>query len=318
MPELNPIDRVRAIGRIDLAPSHRQPPAPLVLFAAAASVVGSIFADAILVKLGTSLFPSTKGFAHFRLSDYGVLTVVGVVVASAAWPVVTRITSTPRWLFLRLAALVTLVLWLPDVWLLAKGEPAKAVAVLMVMHLAIALVTYNLLVHLAPVGQEGATAAPPGPGVPATADVEAAPASPLEAQPGQGAPLPVASPPADRSVWIAMAWGVGLEFVLGLAGLLFVPFGRPDEWLPSKGEAIYAAHAALGGVLGVGSLVLLVRAARAGRLARIGAVIGLVGMALGVLGGVLASYHAARLGGMALMLVGVVVAGFGYLTPIIG
>ncbi len=206
MPELNPIDRVRAIGRIDLAPSHRQPPAPLVLFAAAASVVGSIFADAILVKLGTSLFPSTKGFADFRLSDYGVLTVVGVVVASAAWPVVTRITSTPRWLFLRLAALVTLVLWLPDVWLLAKGEPAKAVAVLMVMHLAIALVTYNLLVHLAPVGQEGATAAPPGPGVPATADVEAAPASPLEAQPGQGAPLPVASPPADRSVWIAMAW----------------------------------------------------------------------------------------------------------------
>ncbi len=30
-----------------------------------------------------------------------------------------------------------------------KGKPAKAVAVLLAMHLAIALVTYNALVHVA-------------------------------------------------------------------------------------------------------------------------------------------------------------------------
>ncbi len=35
--------------------------------------------------------------------------------------------------------------------ILKQGQPAKAVAVLMCMHLAIALVTYNALVHLAPV-----------------------------------------------------------------------------------------------------------------------------------------------------------------------
>jgi uncharacterized protein with PQ loop repeat len=63
---------------------------------------------------------------------------------------VTRISSAPRWIFLRMAILVTAVLWLPDVYILAKGQPAKAVAVLMVMHLAIALVTYNALLHLAP------------------------------------------------------------------------------------------------------------------------------------------------------------------------
>jgi hypothetical protein len=32
-----------------------------------------------------------------------------------------------------------------------KGQPGKAVAVLFVMHLAIAVVTYNALVRLAPV-----------------------------------------------------------------------------------------------------------------------------------------------------------------------
>jgi hypothetical protein len=44
------------------------------------------------------------------------------------------------------------VLLLPDVYILYRGQPADAVAVLMVMHLAIALVTYNLLVNLAPLG----------------------------------------------------------------------------------------------------------------------------------------------------------------------
>jgi hypothetical protein len=72
-----------------------------------------------------------------------------VVIACLAWPVVTRISSAPRWLFLRMAIAVTLVLWLPDVYILVGGQPAKAVAVLFVMHLAIAVVTYNALVHIA-------------------------------------------------------------------------------------------------------------------------------------------------------------------------
>lgn len=50
----------------------------------------------------------------------------------------TRISSAPRWLFFWLAVLVTLLLWLPDLYLLDLGQPGRAVAVLMVMHLAIA------------------------------------------------------------------------------------------------------------------------------------------------------------------------------------
>ena len=145
------LNQLASLVRVDFSPRHRQPSAAAVLLATIASIAGSLAADALLVVLGEAAFPSTKGFVHFQFSDYAKLTVVGVIIACVAWPVVTRISSAPRWLFFRLAILVTLVLWLPDLWILHKGESAKAVAVLMVMHLAIAVVTYNCLVHIAPV-----------------------------------------------------------------------------------------------------------------------------------------------------------------------
>ena len=40
----------------------------------------------------------------------------------------------PRWLFFRLAVLVALVLWLPDLYLEDLGQPGPAVAVLLVME----------------------------------------------------------------------------------------------------------------------------------------------------------------------------------------
>lgn len=144
-----PIDRVLRLFRVDFAPAHRQPSAVGMLAATIASVAGSLLADALLVVIGQAVFPSTKGYSHFQFADYSKLTVIGVVIACVAWPIVTRISSSPRWLFLRMAVAVTLVLWLPDVYILVLGQPAKAVAVLFVMHLAIAVVTYSCLVHLA-------------------------------------------------------------------------------------------------------------------------------------------------------------------------
>jgi Family of unknown function (DUF6069) len=141
-----------SIARIDFHPPHAQPKAFRVALATVAAIAGSLIADALLVVIGQALFPATRGYAHFQFQDYAKLTVIGVVIACVAWPVVTRISSDPRWLFFRMAILVTVVLLLPDVYILYCGQPADAVAVLMVMHLAIALVTYNFLVHMAPVG----------------------------------------------------------------------------------------------------------------------------------------------------------------------
>jgi hypothetical protein len=77
--------------------------------------------------------------------------VIGVIVACVGWLIVTRLSSTPRWLFLRVAVLVTVVLFAPDAYIWRQGSSAKAVFVLMWMHVGIAIVTYNSLVKLAPV-----------------------------------------------------------------------------------------------------------------------------------------------------------------------
>lgn len=145
------IDRALTWSKVDLAPVHRQPTWRRVALATLLSVGLSLAVCAALVVAGEHLWPATNGFVHFQFSDYAKLTILGVLVACAGWPTVTRITSAPRWLFLRLAIAVTLVGWLPDLWIWQKGESASGVTVLAVMHLAIALLTYNLLVHVAPV-----------------------------------------------------------------------------------------------------------------------------------------------------------------------
>jgi hypothetical protein len=181
------LNQLASLARVDFAPQHRQPSAGRVLVATIASIAGSLAADAILVILGTAVFPSTRGFAHFQFSDYAKLTVIGVIIACAGWPIVTRISPAPRWLFFRLAILVTLVLLLPDLYILHMGELATGVAVLMVMHAAIALVTYNLLVHLAPV-RPAAGGSPAG----STPFRGAAPASAVSSGPAateRGAPV---------------------------------------------------------------------------------------------------------------------------------
>jgi len=117
------------------------------------ALVGSLLADAAIVAIGTRVFPSTKGYVHFQFSDYSKLTIIGVVVACVGWPVITRVSSAPRWIYFRLAIVVTLVLFLPDLYILHNGAPGRAVAVLMVMHLAIAVVTYNSMVRIARTGE---------------------------------------------------------------------------------------------------------------------------------------------------------------------
>ena len=146
------VRRWLGILKVDLDARPGQPSPIRCGVALIVANAGSLISDAILVAIGTTIFPSTRGFPHFQPTDYGKLTIIGVTIACLAWPIVTRISSQPRWLFLRLAVLVTLVLWVPDLWILAHGEPLRGVVVLITMHLAIAFVTYNTLVHMAPVG----------------------------------------------------------------------------------------------------------------------------------------------------------------------
>jgi hypothetical protein len=139
-----------SVLHLDFKPPHREPSLLRLLVATVLSVGLSLLADATPVAIGTWLFPSTKGYGHFQFHDYAKLTIIGVLIACAGWPAVCRVSSAPRWLFLRLAIVVTVVLLLPDVYILHQGQPARAVAILMVMHLAIGVITYNALVRVAP------------------------------------------------------------------------------------------------------------------------------------------------------------------------
>jgi hypothetical protein len=184
------LKQLTATAGIGFRPRHAQPKISRVVLATLAAIAGSLAADALLVVIGQAIFPGTRGYVHFQFHDYARLTVIGVIIACAAWPVVTRISSDPRWLFLRLAILVTLVLWMPDVYILYRGQPGDAVAVLFVMHLAIALVTYNLLVRLAPTG--------PAPRQARSSDLPSRVISPGMARPDTPAEPPLVPAASDR------------------------------------------------------------------------------------------------------------------------
>jgi hypothetical protein len=139
------------LARIDWSPRHRQPSAVLVVVATCVAIAAALLADAALVAIGTHVFPTTVGYEHFRFNDYAKLTIIGVLIGCAGWPVVTRVSSAPRWLYGRLTVLFTLALFLPDAWLLLRGQPLKAVVVLMSMHVAVALAIYLAMVTVAPV-----------------------------------------------------------------------------------------------------------------------------------------------------------------------
>ncbi len=93
----NFLEKVMSLARVDFSPPHRLPATSRVVLATLGSIVGSLAADAISVVLGEAVFPSTKGYVHFQFSDYTKLTVVGVIIACFAWPVVVRFCSDPRW-----------------------------------------------------------------------------------------------------------------------------------------------------------------------------------------------------------------------------
>ena len=113
-----------------------------------------------------------------------------------------------------------------------------------------------------------------------------------------------------------MSIGICLEFGLGVACLVLVPVGRPDEWIPVQGRAVYIAHAALGAILGIGALVSFLVSARDGQMIFLGAGVGFAGLLLAAGGGMLAVYHPWRLTGMALMFGGCFIALFGFLIAL--
>ena len=143
-------DDAARLTRLDFRPSAPQPSIPLTALGMAVGVLLSVAVNMLIVHAAIRLSPGLAGYEHFRFFDYARLTVIGALIACAGWPVLTRVSSAPARVYVAIAALGTLVLWLPDIYILfVLREPARAVATLMVMHVTVPFVSCAGMVAIA-------------------------------------------------------------------------------------------------------------------------------------------------------------------------
>lgn len=122
-------------------PAHRR-----VAAAGLAAAAISLAAGAVLATIGQTAFTVPASFGKLAFGTYAVLTVLAVAGATATWCAVTRLSSRPKWLLTRLAALATALFLIPDFLLLGTpGNPTGPVVIVMLMHLALAVITYTAL-----------------------------------------------------------------------------------------------------------------------------------------------------------------------------
>jgi hypothetical protein len=296
------LQRLMHWARVDFPDPVRPAKTSSVVVATLVALVVSLIADALLVFVGREAFPSSAHYSHFAFFDYGSLTAIGVLGAGATWAAVTKISSAPRWLLARLALVVSVLLLLPDLWLLAKHEPVGGVGILMCMHVVIAVVTFFSLVWLAPEGR----ATPVSRG-----DASCFSVSTIE---GLG---------SRREPWIAFVVAVGLDLLLGAVTVFFVPLSRPSGIVPLHGQILYLAHSSLGVLLALGAMLLFVLSRRvkgqgSGEL-RLAGTLALLGIAVAGIGGIATIPKGpARIMGLGLMFAGTVLAAAGASIPLIG
>ncbi len=300
------IDRVLDRAGI-VTPLERRAPSPQRFVVAAIIAMGaSVALTTVIAKFGVRIFPAVRHYSHLRLFDYAGLTIMGVSAACAAWLAVSQLTTSPRRLFLRLAVVVTTVLLVPDLALLLLKVAPRAVLILVCMHLAVAIVTYNVLVRVAP-PRRGAG--------PSTHREEALGGDIGVAPPDERV---VPSLALKRSTWVTMSWSVLAEMLSGFGFLLFVPLEHPTGWIMEHGFVASLVHATLGAVLAVGSVAIFLFSRRGPRIERIAGATGVTGIVVAALGGALCYEHSWRLVGGVFMFLGVSVALFGYVMPLIG
>jgi len=296
------LQRLMRWARVDFPDPVRPATTFSVVVATLVALLVSLGADALLVFVGHEAFPSTAHYSHFAFFDYGSLTAIGVVGAGATWAAVTRISSAPRWLLARLALVVSVLLLLPDLWLLAKHEPVGGVGILMCMHVVIAVVTFFSLVWLAPAGR--------------AAPVSRGGVSRLSASASEGLG-------SRREPWIAFVVAVGLDLLLGAVTVFFVPLSRPSGIVPVHGQMLYLAHSCLGVLLVLGAVLLFVLSRRvkgqgSGEFRLAGTLV-LLGVAVAGVGGIATIPEGpARIMGLGLMFAGTVLASAGASIPLIG
>lgn len=147
---VSPATRLRHTFRLDLPGAGGSPRLLRWIAASLVALFASLAACAAIARLTIAVDPALASYSHLGFGDYAKLEIIGVLAACLAWQVITRLSSRAWLPFLWLAILVTIVGLAPDVWILLQGQPVAGVGALVVMHLALAVVTYPALVFMAP------------------------------------------------------------------------------------------------------------------------------------------------------------------------
>jgi hypothetical protein len=133
---------------------------------------------------------------------------------------------------------------------------------------------------------------------------------------GDGGPVEALVDPVTARWARVLGVTVSIESLLGIMALFSVPLGRPSGWLPAQGRVVFLAHASFGLLLALASVALVARIKGTSRMSHITAWLGLTGVLIAGVGGLLTSATSLiRFLGLALMLVGAMMAAFGYRVP---
>lgn len=150
IPNWPPLQWAVRLTRLNLRPAVVQPSFARTGLGILVGVLLSLLVNWLIVRAAIAVLPDLGAFPHFQPSDYGRLTVLGSLIACVGWPILTRLSSSPGWIYGWIAALGTLVLWLPDVYIWAVlHEPGPAVLVLAAMHVSVVLVSCVCMVLIA-------------------------------------------------------------------------------------------------------------------------------------------------------------------------
>lgn len=107
----------------------------------------SVIANAVVLVVAGDLLDVAPGFDPISWTPVVLLTVLGAIAATAVYGAITRLSANHDQLFTRLAAVVLVLSFVPDV-LLLQFDPAATipgVLVLMIMHVTVAAIAVGTL-----------------------------------------------------------------------------------------------------------------------------------------------------------------------------
>lgn len=127
---------------------HLTPDSPSIPVRGGLAVVVAVLANVVLLR-GVDALAIAPGFQALTIPPVAILSTLGAGAATVVYWLLDRYGSDPDRTFVRVAAGVLLISFIPDIALLRFDPDAtpSAVVVLMVMHVVVAAVSVGLLVY---------------------------------------------------------------------------------------------------------------------------------------------------------------------------